>query len=139
MMIGDRLRAIRASKRLSQGDTENLSGLLRCYVSRVENGHTVPAIDTLEKWARALNIPMLQLFYEGEAPPKTPDEIRHLEMSSRRRGPRGLGSPLSLRDAGISCETRSKRPGFSSSSDKDNSYDQKVGKSLREIVRIRQA
>ena len=90
MMIGDRLRAIRASKRLSQGDIENLSGLLRCYVSRVENGHTVPAIDTLEKWARALNIPMYQLFYEGEAPPKIPDEIRHLGMSSRRRGPRGL-------------------------------------------------
>src|SRR5260221_14175642 len=86
MMIGDRLRAIRASKRLSQGDTENLSGLLRCYVSRVENGHTVPAIDTLEKWARALGIPMYQLFYEGEAPPKIPKDIWHLEMSSGRAG-----------------------------------------------------
>jgi transcriptional regulator with XRE-family HTH domain len=90
MRIGDRLRAIREAKRLSQGDIENLSGLLRGYVSRVENGHTVPAIDTLEKWARALNIPMYQLFYEGEAPPRIPEEIRHLEMPSGRRGPRGL-------------------------------------------------
>jgi len=88
MMIGDRLRALREAKRLSQGDIENLSGLQRCYVSRVENGHTVPAIDTLEKWARALKIPMYQLFYEGEALPKIPDEIRRLGMSSRR-GPRG--------------------------------------------------
>jgi len=86
MMIGDRLRTLRESKRLSQGDIEKLSGLLSCYVSRVENGHTVPAIDTLEKWARALGIPMYQLFYEGEAPPKLPDEIRHLGMSSKRQG-----------------------------------------------------
>jgi len=87
MMIGNRLRALRAAKKLSQGDVEKRSGLLRCYVSRVENGHTVPAIDTLEKWARALGIPMYQLFYEGEAPPKIPKDIWHLGMSSRRAGP----------------------------------------------------
>jgi transcriptional regulator with XRE-family HTH domain len=49
MMIGDRLRALREAKQLSQGDSEKLSGLLRCYASRVENGHTVSVIDTLEK------------------------------------------------------------------------------------------
>ena len=43
MLIGDRLRAIRESKKLSQGDIETRTGLLRCYVSRVENGHTVPS------------------------------------------------------------------------------------------------
>jgi transcriptional regulator with XRE-family HTH domain len=90
MIIGDRLRALREAKKLSQGDVEKLSGLLRCYVSRVENGHTVPAIDTLEKWARALGIPMYQLFYEGEAPPKIPNKIRRLGMSSRRGRPSGL-------------------------------------------------
>ncbi len=54
MLIGDRIRAIREAKKLSQGDIEKRCGLLRAYVSRVEQGHTVPAVETLEKWARAL-------------------------------------------------------------------------------------
>lgn len=91
MLIGDRLRALREAKKLSQGDIERGSGLLRCYVSRVENGHTVPAIETLQKWARALGIPMYQLFYEGEAPPEIPREIRLLGKPPSRRGLRGLG------------------------------------------------
>jgi transcriptional regulator with XRE-family HTH domain len=73
MIISDRLRAIRESKNLSQGDIEKRTGLLRCYISRVENGHTVPAIETLEKLARAMEIPMYQLFYDGEEPPKLPN------------------------------------------------------------------
>ena len=72
MVISDRLRAIREEKDLSQGDIEDRTGLKRCYVSRVENGHTIPSIETLEKLARALEIPMYQLFYDGEAPPKAP-------------------------------------------------------------------
>jgi transcriptional regulator with XRE-family HTH domain len=70
MIIGDRLRGLRETKNLSQGDIEKRTGLLRCYISRVENGHTVPAIETLEKMARALEVPMYQLFYDGEEPPK---------------------------------------------------------------------
>ncbi len=73
MIIGDRLREMREEKKLSQGDIEKRTGLLRCYISRVENGHTVPAIETLEKLARALEIPLYQLFYEGEEPPKLPN------------------------------------------------------------------
>ena len=73
MIIGDRLRALREEKNFSQGDIEKRTGLLRCYVSRVENGHTVPAVETLEKFARALEVPMYQLFYEGEEPPKLPN------------------------------------------------------------------
>ncbi len=73
MIIGDRLRALREEKKLSQGDIEKRTGLLRCYISRVENGHTVPAIETLEKMARALEIPMYQLFYDGDEPPKLPN------------------------------------------------------------------
>ena len=72
MIIGDRLRALREEKNLSQGDIEKRTGLVRCYVSRVENGHTVPAIETLEKFARALEVPLYQLLYEGEEPPKPP-------------------------------------------------------------------
>jgi transcriptional regulator with XRE-family HTH domain len=72
MIIGDRLRAIREAKNLSQGDVEKRSGLLRCYISRVENGHTVPAVETLEKLARALDMPLYQVLYESELPPATP-------------------------------------------------------------------
>jgi len=70
MYIADRLRQLRESKNFSQGDIETRTGLLRCYISRVENGHTVPAIETLEKIARALEVPMYQIFYDGEEPPK---------------------------------------------------------------------
>jgi transcriptional regulator with XRE-family HTH domain len=73
MIIGDRLRALREEKRLSQGDIEKRTGLLRCYISRVENGHTVPAIETLEKMARALEVPLYQLFYDGDEAPELPN------------------------------------------------------------------
>jgi transcriptional regulator with XRE-family HTH domain len=72
VIIGERLRALRDEKKFSQGDIEKRTGLLRCYISRVENGHTVPAVETLEKFARALEVPMYQLFYDGEEPPKLP-------------------------------------------------------------------
>ena len=73
MIIGDSLRALREEKKLSQGDVEKRTGLLRCYISRVENGHTIPAVETIEKFARALEVPMYQLFYDGEEPPKLPN------------------------------------------------------------------
>ncbi|MGA7638858.1 MAG: helix-turn-helix transcriptional regulator [Candidatus Acidiferrales bacterium] len=66
MVIGDKLKELRATKNLSQGDIEKRTGLLRCYISRVENGHTVPSVDTLEKMARALEIPMYRLFTDDE-------------------------------------------------------------------------
>jgi len=59
---------LRESKQLSQGDIEKRSGLLRCYISRVENGHTVPSVETLEKMARSLEVPMYRLFHDGEVP-----------------------------------------------------------------------
>ena len=62
MIIGERLKDLREQKKLSQGDIEKRTGLLRCYISRVENGHTVPSVDTLEKMARALEIPLYRLF-----------------------------------------------------------------------------
>jgi transcriptional regulator with XRE-family HTH domain len=72
MLIGERLRELRESKKLSQGDIERRTGLLRCYISRVENGHTVPNVATLEKCARALEIRLYRLFYEGAEPPEKP-------------------------------------------------------------------
>lgn len=76
MYLADRLIQLREAKNLSQGDIEKRTGLLRCYISRVENGHTVPAIETLEKLARALEIPLYQLFYEGHSKPEAPQVPR---------------------------------------------------------------
>jgi transcriptional regulator with XRE-family HTH domain len=76
MVIGDRLRELREAKMLSQGDIENRTGLLRCYVSRVENNHTVPSVETLEKLAHALEVPMYQLFHQGTASP----DVRKLKL-----------------------------------------------------------
>ena len=76
MVICDRLRELRESRKLSQGDIEKRTGLLRAYISRVENGHTVPAIETLEKLARALEVPLYQLFYDGEKPPQLPNLLK---------------------------------------------------------------
>ncbi len=60
--IGTTIRAQRLQKGLSQGDIEKKTGLLRCYLSRVENGHTVPSLDTLSKIALALDLPIAQFF-----------------------------------------------------------------------------
>lgn len=70
MVIGERLRSIREFKSMSQEDVEKRTGLLCCYISRVENGHTVPAVETLEKLARALEMPLYQVLYDGERPPE---------------------------------------------------------------------
>jgi transcriptional regulator with XRE-family HTH domain len=85
MQIGQKLRELRVAKNLSQGDIEKRTGLLRCYTSRVENGYTVPALETLEKYARALEIPLYKLFYDGKEPPKKP-KLPHTESAERLWG-----------------------------------------------------
>jgi transcriptional regulator with XRE-family HTH domain len=82
MNIGERLRSIREEKGLSQGDIERRTGLVRCYISRLENGHTIPEVPTLEKLARALEMPLYQFLYDGEKPPRDP-------IHTWRNGPRG--------------------------------------------------
>jgi len=67
MDIANRLRQLREWRHLSQGDIEERTGLLRVYISRIENGHTVPSIETLEKISRALEVPMYQLFLSDDA------------------------------------------------------------------------
>jgi transcriptional regulator with XRE-family HTH domain len=106
MLVGERLRAIRESKQLSQGHIEKRTGLLRCYVSRVENGHTVPSIETLEKWTKALEINLSQLFADdgkdakpllasknGPAPKlnrKAMNSLRRVEAAFGRMQPRNI-------------------------------------------------
>src|SRR5579859_1502235 len=71
MNIGQRLHELRTAKGFSQGDIEKRTGLLRCYISRAENGHTIPSLVTLEKLAGALEIELYQLFFEGKGKPPT--------------------------------------------------------------------
>src|SRR5258707_15753440 len=99
MIIGNRLKSIREAKKLSQGDVEVRTGLLRCYTSRVENGHTVPSVETLEKCARALEIPMYQLMYDGSEPPLPPKPVKnHVQDSweASRAGLRLIGKLIPL-------------------------------------------
>jgi len=84
---------------MSQGDVEKLTGLLRCYTSRVENGHTVPSLDTLEKYAAAFGVPLYQLFYEGDEPPPLPKLTprKTLEELAKEPGKEGAEARLLLK------------------------------------------
>ncbi|HEX3436110.1 MAG TPA: helix-turn-helix transcriptional regulator [Pseudacidobacterium sp.] len=89
MKIGTTIRGYRLQKGLSQGDIEKRTGLLRCYLSRVENGHTVPSLDTLSKIASALDLPLSQFFTEDSLGQElhthklTDDELRFLTQIRR--------------------------------------------------------
>lgn len=69
MSIGQRIRQLREHKSLSQGDIERTTGMLRGYISRVEHGHTVPSLETLQRFAGALDVPLYRFFYTGEDEP----------------------------------------------------------------------
>jgi transcriptional regulator with XRE-family HTH domain len=97
MIISDRLRSIREEKNLSQSEIEKRTGLKRCYISRVENGHTVPSIETLEKLARAMEIPLYQIFYDGEDPPVPPPLPPSRESSTDTWGIAGDSARFLLR------------------------------------------
>jgi transcriptional regulator with XRE-family HTH domain len=87
MVIGERLKGLREVKKMSQGDVEKRAGLLRCYISRVENGHTVPSVDTLEKMTRALEIPLYRLFTDDsriKKPKIPPDKIPSLAVDTKQ-------------------------------------------------------
>jgi transcriptional regulator with XRE-family HTH domain len=95
MDIGKRLRELREASAYSQGHIEKRTGLLRCYVSRVECGHTVPWLETMDKWAKALRLELYQLFFVGEGKPVAP------EVAERRtHGPQGEQLKKSLQPDG---------------------------------------
>src|ERR1700694_3571015 len=89
MNIGDRLRTLREAKNFAQGEGEKRTGLLRTYVSRLENGHAVPSVETLEKLARALEVPIYQLFYDGEEPPMVPSILKRKPVDDTAWGSTG--------------------------------------------------
>ena len=94
MKIGITIRGYRLQKGLSQGDIEKRTGLLRCYLSRVENGHTVPSLDTLAKIAGSLEMPLGQFFAEApenggntkNLPQLSEEEVRFLSQIRRYSG-----------------------------------------------------
>src|SRR3954469_2830661 len=90
MNIGDTIRNFRLQKGMSQGDIEKRTGLLRCYLSRVENGHTIPSLDTLAKIATAMDLALSQFFADGAhttgskgLPQLSDDEVRFLSQIRR--------------------------------------------------------
>jgi transcriptional regulator with XRE-family HTH domain len=98
MGIGERIRELREKRQLSQGDIEEQTGLLRCYISRVENGHTVPSLETLERFANALDVPLYKLFYYAEEPAQN-DTVPHLtlERLSQEEGAAGAEARFLLK------------------------------------------
>jgi transcriptional regulator with XRE-family HTH domain len=90
MNIGETIRNYRLQKGMSQGDIEKRTGLLRCYLSRVENGHTIPSLDTLAKIATAMELPLSQFFSDSGhtngskgLPQLSEDEVRFLSQIRR--------------------------------------------------------
>lgn len=90
MVIGERLKQIREHRDWSQGEIEKRTGLLRAYLSRVENGHTVPTLETLEKWSQALGVSMAELFSESGKTPKALDLPARKTTKMGRAGENGL-------------------------------------------------
>ncbi|SRR5712692_1867264 len=94
MIIGDRLRELREQKEFTQGEVAKRTGLLKPYVSRVENGHSVPGVATLEKFARALEVPIYQLFLDVEGAPKLLHLPKHKTANGKMWGSSGKEARL---------------------------------------------
>jgi transcriptional regulator with XRE-family HTH domain len=106
MLIGQIIRRLREQKGFSQGDIERQTDIPHCYISRVEHGHIVPCLKTLERLAAALDTPMYRLFYNAEdgALPvavggrPTPETLENLAQST---GPEGSEARFLLQLKGL--------------------------------------
>ncbi len=92
MQIGERLRCLREHNNLTQDEVAQRAGLVQRYISRVENGHAVPKLETLEKWARAMQVPLYVLFHETRNPKMSKRlTSRRIDWASSGKGARYLG------------------------------------------------
>lgn len=66
MNLGESIRQMRQAKGLSQGEMQKRTGILRSYLSRVENGHTVPSFATLQRLAAAMEVALADFFPHGD-------------------------------------------------------------------------
>jgi transcriptional regulator with XRE-family HTH domain len=105
MSIGQRIRQLREQKHLSQGDIERQTGMLRGYISRVEHGHTVPSVETLQRFAAALDVPLYRLFYTADDEPQTaasgPNADSTLEELAQTSGSEGTEARFLLQLKGL--------------------------------------
>ena len=99
MNVGRRVRQLRAEKGLSQRDLQELTGMLRHYISRIENGHSVPTLENLERLAAALDVPLYQLFYVSDDPPSIPSPIPRAALEQFGQDPcqDGKGAPFLMK------------------------------------------
>ena len=65
--FGNRLRESRVAAGLSQSELEELSGIPKARLSRYENGHVEPSIQTLARLAKALNVSEASLLGDERA------------------------------------------------------------------------
>ncbi len=65
--FGQRLRAARLHAGFSQSELEEISGIPKARLSRYENGHVAPSIQTLERLARALGVSEASLLGDQRA------------------------------------------------------------------------
>ena len=101
MDIGKRLRELREAKGLTQRDIEELSGLLRDYVSKIENGHSTPTLQVLERWAKALDVELYQLFVVGDGQPEAAESPERIPIGAQERTLLGLFGQMPAEDRAL--------------------------------------
>ena len=101
MDIGERLREIRQAQGLSQREIEERSGLLRDYVSKIENGHAIPTLQVLERWAKALGVELRELFVVGNGQPEAAESPERIPVGSQERTLLELFGQLSVEDRSL--------------------------------------
>jgi transcriptional regulator with XRE-family HTH domain len=60
--LGENLKKIRTRKNVSQVGIANILGVDRSFVSNIENGKNNPTLSTITNLAKALKIPVDELF-----------------------------------------------------------------------------
>ena len=101
MDIGKRLRELREANGLSQGDVEDRTGLLRTYISHIENGYSTPSLEVLEKWANALDVELYQLFVVGQGEPDTAVLPERTQFGAQERALLGLFGQMTVEDRAL--------------------------------------
>ena len=101
MDIGKRLRELREANGLSQSDVESRTGLLRTYISHIENGHSTPSLEVLEKWAAALDVDVYQLFVVGQGEPEAGVLPERIQFGAQVRALLGLFGQMSVADKAL--------------------------------------
>ena len=101
MDIGKRLREVREAKGMSQNDLEDLSGLRRTHISIIENGRSTPSLHVLERWAKALNLELYQLFFVGLGQPEAPELPERIPIGAQERTLLGLFGQMPTEDRAL--------------------------------------